>query len=180
MKNFIDLNILNPALAPFSREVGWERTSTLNIVQLSSPRKIKNQPGELTVIESPSPDVLAQMCKKFEGDFDLINPLPAEKFFNSNALIEMAVARKKTFEIPIYPFLHSSLTSRAKLIGQTHKFLHTCAKRGIPFIFTSRAQSEFDVKSPREIIAFAQSLGVKPQEAAAAISIVPAKLGETE
>ena len=181
MKSYIDLNLSNPALASLAVGLGWGKTFTLNVVQLPTKLRRSNGTGcNLAVIESTSADLLAETCKKQSKEFDLINPLQAEKFDKSSALLEMAAAKGKGFEIPLFPFLHSSLTTRARLIGQTSAFLRKCIKRSIPIIITTRAQTGLDAKSPYEVLAFCRSLGLNQQEAQACLSLWPEKLlGET-
>ncbi len=160
MKNFTDLNLANEQLADKVRSLGFTNVTTLKVAKLPSKTSCDVIEGNV--------DLLVSACKQ-NKEFNLINPLLDGDFYKSDALVEIARDKKKAFEIPFYSILHSR--NRAKLFFQLRIFLKKCLKRRVPFFFSSRAETEFDLKSPREIIAIANVLGLTYEQAAAAISL---------
>ncbi|PIO06122.1 hypothetical protein COT29_02515 [Candidatus Micrarchaeota archaeon CG08_land_8_20_14_0_20_59_11] len=102
-----------------------------------------------------------------------------ESFGRGNReLLAVAKEREHVFEFPIRPLLHAPPQSRPKLMAAYRSFLSACVKRRIPFVFTSRGQDALDVKTPREVIAIAQFLGLTRQQAAASITETPKRFLE--
>ncbi|VVB66986.1 RNase P subunit p30 [Candidatus Norongarragalina meridionalis] len=98
------------------------------------------------------------------------NVLFNESFARDNReLLATAKERGHVFEMPIRPLLHASQPSRPKLMAAYRSFISACVKKRIPFVLTNRAEDALDVKSPREIIAIAQFLGLTREQANAAV-----------
>ncbi|MFH0714000.1 MAG: RNase P subunit p30 family protein [Candidatus Micrarchaeota archaeon] len=150
MKKFVDVNIGSAALRSKALSLGFSDAF------LSK------------VIEGSTVDELVRQLKR-KGSPELVNPLSAQDFYKSSALIETAAEHLKTFEIPLSYLLHSS--DKSKLMFQLRIFLKNCTKRGVKLNFSSRARDEFGLKSPREIIAISQVLGLTYEQAAAALQI---------
>ncbi len=150
MKNYVDLNLVDSKLATKATSLGFFTTSSLN----------------KQVIEAPNAVALIAKCKQ-RGSPLFVNPLSAIDFFNSSALIEICKEKEKTIEIPLSYLLNAK--NKGKLIFQLRLFLKQCLKRKVKFVFTSRATSEFEIKSPREIIAIGQMLGLTFEQATAAL-----------
>lgn len=155
MKNFIDLDLANGALEKKALSLGYFQTCTLT-----------------NVVEAPDVEALVRKCKG--GNALVVNPLSSRDFYKSAALFGAAREKGLVFEIPISAILASR--ERSKLFFQLRIFLKNCTKRKVPFIFTSRAANEFELKSPREVIAIGQTLGLTYEQAAAALSTVPQEL----
>ncbi len=165
MKHFIDLNLSNAALRQKSLSLGYSEASTLQVATL--PAKA-NQNAKGDVVESTNVELLISACKRHNSQFTFINPLLCNDFYKGTALLEIAREKEKVFEIPLRFLLRSP--NRSKLMFQLRIFLKNCLKRKIPFIFTTRALSEFDLKSPREIIAIGEALGLNYEQASASLS----------
>ena len=97
-------------------------------------------------------------------------PLNSPDYWKNDALVMAAVDKNRVFEIPLKPLLHARHAQRAKLVSQLRFFLRKCVKQRARFIITSRAESEYDLKSPREAIALAQLLGLTKEQAQHALS----------
>jgi len=117
---------------------------------------------------------------KRDGGLLLVNPLLVPKFQKDDGLVraiaEAAKSAPVAFEIPVKAFLSSKFVYRAKLVAQVRAFLRLCLKLKAPFVFTSRASSQWDLKSPREVIAIGVFYGLSFEQASAAISTTPQKL----
>ncbi|NUN11606.1 hypothetical protein HUU53_03080 [Candidatus Micrarchaeota archaeon] len=112
---------------------------------------------------SGSEELLCKACLKKE--FFLINPLQTPGFFKSDALVRSVADNDRVFELPLRPLLHASFVYRAKALRELRLFLKKCLKLKAKFVFTSRAESEFDLKTEREIIAILIQLGLTSQQA---------------
>ncbi|MFH1779675.1 MAG: RNase P subunit p30 family protein [Candidatus Micrarchaeota archaeon] len=117
---------------------------------------------------SGSGDLLAKACLKKE--FFLVNPLETQKFFSSTELIRAVADNGKVFEIPLLSLLRSSFVARARLVRELQFFLRNCLKYNAEFVFSSRAENEFDLKTERELIAILQELGLTRAQAAFALN----------
>ncbi len=165
MKSYVDLNLSNAALRQKALSLGYSEASTLQVAILPSKA---NSNVKAQVIESANVELLISACKRHNSPFTFINPLLCNDFYKGTALLEIAREKEKAFEIPLRFLLRSP--NRSKLMFQLRIFLKNCLKRKIPFIFTTRALTEFDLKSPREIIAISQQLGLTYEQAATALS----------
>ncbi|MDP3742222.1 MAG: RNase P subunit p30 family protein [Candidatus Micrarchaeota archaeon] len=163
MKNFVDLNLSNAALRQKSLSLGYSEAKTMAIATLPSKSNVKAD-----VVESTNVELLISACKRHNSQFTFINPLLYNDFYKGTALLEIAREKEKVFEIPLRFLLRSP--NRSKLIFQLRIFLKNCLKRKIQFVFTSRALTEFDLKSPREIIAIGETLGLNYEQSSAALS----------
>ena len=150
MKHFTDLNVSNPQLFDKALSLGFQKTYSLTVASLPS----KNSGGD--VVQGPS-DLVISACKQ-NRPFQFINPLLDREFYKNASLLAAAREKGKVFEIPILFLLRDR--DRSRLMFQLRIFLKNCLKRKVPFVFTSRAASEFELKSPREIIAIGQCLGL--------------------
>ncbi len=149
MKKFTDLNLANMALVGKALSLGYSAA-------------ISSQ-----AIEGNDIETIVRKAKQ-RGSPELINPIPCRDFYKSASLLETAREKCKTFEIPVLYLLRS--TDRSKLMFQLRIFLKRCLNRRVKFVFTSRATSEFELKSPREIIAIGATLGLTYEQAVAALS----------
>ena len=147
--------------------LGYAPAPAATSVVLRSRKDIPTQPGFFAV-QSENPDLLVEACKR--GTATLVMPLDARDYWRNNALLQAAIDKNRVFEIPLRPLLHAHFVQRAKLLNQTRFFLKRCVKRGVAFVITSRAENEYDLKSPREAIAIAQLLGLNFQQAQYALS----------
>ncbi|MEK6954153.1 MAG: RNase P subunit p30 family protein [Candidatus Micrarchaeota archaeon] len=157
MFNYIDLNLQNPKLADDAKKLGFSQVKTARILLLENGKDLNLANGkELMTVESADPELLRNCIKQKKPI--LCNPLLSKDFYRDDGLIREAAERETVFEIPISEFLKSNFVFRAKLINNARKFIKKCLKLKASFVFTSRAENELELKSPREIIAIASTL----------------------
>lgn len=164
------MNLQNSQLAQKARALGFSETLSASVLVLGSPRDanaIRAQAGGLISVESLDGELLRTAAKN--RGVQLVNPLNATGFSRDDGLIRIVAEQGKAFEIPISTVLRSKHVFRAKAMNQIREFSRRCFKLGAKIVFTSRAQEEWDVKSPREIIAIASLLGFSREQASAAI-----------
>jgi RNase P/RNase MRP subunit p30 len=115
----------------------------------------------MDVVESASSELLRKAAKKSV----LINCLQVKNFQKDEGLIRAVAEGESAFEIPISVLLHSNGTQRANLLRRLRFFVKKCLKLKAKFVFTLRAKSKFDLKTPREVAAIAQLLGLSKEQA---------------
>ncbi len=99
-------------------------------------------------------------------------------FYQPNFIPDVGLMRsmaqnKKIFEIPVNALLLSNGVERAILISKMRAFIKFCLKHRVDFALTTRAQNEFETKTPGELIAIGEVLGLERDQAMRAISVVP-------
>lgn len=180
MRRYIDLNIVNQELAAFARSLGWDEACTTRVFNLRSNKELNllfsSKIDGLTVVESENAEFLKRALKSKKRF--LINSCLAKDFHRDNVLVRAAMEAKVAFEVPLHDFVNSSFVQRAKIITQLRSFLRMCVKFKVCYIFTSRAETKWELKSPREVIAIAELLGLTYEQAAYAISESPSKIIE--
>ncbi len=149
MKNFTDANLANAALKPKVISLGFTN------VHVNAPS-----------LEAANVDALIKQCKR-KNSPQLVNPLSAVDFYKSAALIEVCREQNKCFEIPLSYILKSD--NQSLMFFQLRIFLKNCLRRRVPFCFSTRAHNEFELRSPRELIAIGQTLGLTYEQAAAGL-----------
>ncbi|MCX6767860.1 MAG: hypothetical protein NTY90_03995 [Candidatus Micrarchaeota archaeon] len=171
----IDLNLSNPALAEKAGRLGWGKTVNAAVVAAGKQGQIPHKPlPGIVSIDSPDGELLRIAAAS--RAVDLVNPLGAKDFYRDDGLIRAVAEAGKAFEIPLAPLLRAEFVYRAKAIVQAREFVRRCLKLGAAFVFTSRAETEWDLKSPRETIALIQLLGLTGQQARHAIGRAPEKV----
>ncbi|MEW5955497.1 MAG: RNase P subunit p30 family protein [Candidatus Micrarchaeota archaeon] len=165
--NYYDLNPANPALREKQAKLGYSPAPACRNIVLRSGKDIPTQ-REFNAVSSANSALLVEACKR--GTATLVMPLDSPEYWKNDALLMAAVDKNRVFEIPLRPLLHARHAQRAKLIGQPRFFLRRCVKQRAHFVITSRAESEYDLKSPREAIALGQLLGLTKQQAQHALS----------
>jgi len=169
----IDLNLSNPGLAEKAAELGWSETLAAAVFPAG---KTPAKAGEIVCAESGDTEALRRAAAN--PRVALLNPLLVKDFHKDDGLVRAVAEAGKAFEIPVRPLLEKNFVYRAKLMAQLRVFLAKCLKLGAAFVFTSRAQSEFDLKSPQETIALIQALGLSRQQAQYSITKAPEKISE--
>ncbi len=169
-QKFADLNVSNTAMIAKARAMGFSDVLQATVIQLNSQKDLnllRGSEGGLLCAESQNGELLRAACKN--KNVALVNALPVPGFSRDDGLIRAVAENEKAFEIPISTLLCSKHVFRAKAISQLKEFARRCNKLGAKMVFTSRAREEWDLKSPREIIAIASLLGLAREQAAAAI-----------
>ncbi len=178
--NSYDLNVSSENAVELALARGFAKAFVGKVFQIEKAdafKQLKGSEAQVKVAESTNSELLRQACKK---QFQLICPLKVPQYFNDDGLIRALAKsnkdagdlneKEKAFEIPISALLQSSHVQRAKHLWQIRKFLEKCQKLKAPFVFTTRASNEFEAKSPREIIAIGQLLGLTYEKAQYSIS----------
>ncbi|MEW6329663.1 MAG: RNase P subunit p30 family protein [Candidatus Micrarchaeota archaeon] len=88
-------------------------------------------------------------------------------------LLRSMAQNRKIFEIPVNALLLSSGVERAILISKMRAFLKFCLKHRVEFALTTRANNEFETKTPGELISIGEVLGLSRDQAVRALSVVP-------
>ncbi len=181
MALFHDLNLGDASLQKRALSLGFSYAKPANNVLLSSPKDFRKLGDGVNAVECKSPDLLKACLKRFAGAL-LLSPYSTTDFFKDDGLVRSVAHASKSapcaFELPLAPFLSTKFVYRARLVSHTRSFLKKCVKHRAPFVFTSRAKSEWELKSPREAIAIGVFYGLSYEQAAAALSTRPAKLLE--
>ena len=150
---FCDIFVRFPAKMEMMRELGFSGFSTS---------------AQQELFESQSVDALRNACKQRRVSF-LLMP----NFQPDVGLLRDAAEHKKAFLFPISLILESRGIQRAILMGRMHFFLKLCIKFKAPYILTSGAKDEYQLKSPQELIAIGEALGLSRDQAEWAISEAP-------
>ena len=167
---FVDLDVRFPVQRERMAELGFADFRSPFILELSKPGDLRRVPGNagLVVVSSANIELLRQAAKSSR-----ISLLYNKGFEADVGLIRDASAKKIPFEIPIAPILESSGIQRALTMGRTRFFIKLCLKLRAPFALTSQARDEYSLKSPQEMIAIGQALGLERDQAAWAITEIP-------
>lgn len=121
-----------------------------------------------TLIESQNVEVLRAACKMGRTRFLLMG-----SFQPDVGLLRDAAEHEKAFIIPISLLLESHGIQRAILMGRMRFFLKLCVKFRAPYILSSGARDEYGLKSPQELIAIGEALGLSHDQAEWAIAEAP-------
>ena len=123
--------------------------------------------GKIILVSSDNPETLKKACKR---DADM---LLFPRFVPDVGLVRAAAENRKPFEIPLSLLLERRGAERAFLISRMRVFLRLCNKYGADFIITSGASSRLSMKSPGELTAVGEALGLSHDQAVKSISMVP-------
>ncbi|MGC8850632.1 MAG: RNase P subunit p30 family protein [Candidatus Micrarchaeia archaeon] len=169
--NYYDLCVADAKLVSKAVELGFSKAIAARVVSLRKSVDVPTrEDNELVIVESENLSLLVEACRR--GRFALLNPTRFPYYYKDDELLAAAKDKKRVFEIPLRPLLHASFVNRAKALNQLRFFLRRCVKRGVPFVFTSRAEDEFDLKSPREVAAIGFLVGLSREQASAAVGFV--------
>ncbi len=141
-------------------ELGWS-VATPSRLELKSGNDLRLVKTGMSV-SSVNGEWLRQAARKNI----LVDALGVLKFEKDEGLVRAVADSDSVFELPLRPLLHAFGRRRAQLLSAYSKFYVLCQKRGAKVAFTSQAQTDFDVKSPREAVAIWQQMGLKREQAA--------------
>ena len=103
-----------------------------------------------------------------------------EKGRNDNGLDEPCLnsAKKNSvaIEVNFREILHSYRGLRSRSLRNITKNIHLCEAFKVPMILTSGAQSVWDMRAPREVIAIVSMLGMNLGRAFSLMTIIPEKI----
>jgi RNase P/RNase MRP subunit p30 len=117
---------------------------------------------------SPSKDKIsvlsgedAELLRKGVKRYDLIF---VSSFYPDTALMREVADNDCAFEIPVSGLLRSYGYSRAALLGRMQFFLELCVKYNANYVFTSRAENQFELKSIDDFTAIGNALGLEARQ----------------
>jgi len=168
---FIDLDVRFKANSSKVSELGFSDFRSpfaFEMVKPGDARKIPND-ANLTVASSLSIELLREAAKSRR-----VSILYNRGFITDVGLIRDAAAQKKPFEIPIAPLLECGGIQRAILMSKMRFFIKICTKLRAPLAIVSQAKDDLQLKSPEEMIAIGEALGLSHDQAEWAITEVPA------
>ncbi|MCW3133395.1 MAG: hypothetical protein N2V78_03600 [Methanophagales archaeon] len=106
-------------------------------------------------------DLLAHPCgEKGEGEL-------------SHVLVRYAAENGVAIDFNLNAIIQSRRSDRARILWKMRQNLKLVRKYKAPAILTSNAQSKYDLRAPREMIALASLFGMKKEEAEHALSAIP-------
>jgi RNase P/RNase MRP subunit p30 len=123
--------------------------------------------GKIILISSDDAELLKKACKR---DVDM---LFFPRFMPDVGLLRAASENRKPFEIPVSLLLERRGADRAFLISKMSTFLRLCNKYGADFILTSGASGRISMKTPGELTAVGEVLGLSHDQAVKSISMIP-------
>lgn len=123
---------------------------------------------KINILTSPDVSTIKKGIKM--GRFDIFF---LSTFSSNIEILRLAKERGSVFEIPIKPLIESVGTARAELISKIRFFLKLCNKYSVSYVITSRAECEYEIKTPRELITIGEILGLEHEQAIRAISAIP-------
>ncbi len=154
-----DCHVESEALAAQARRLGFAKVVVTKPVEPQAGAKL----AEGTLIESASSRLLCSVLEKNDGL--LANVFSARDFWKDDELL--AALKGNYVELRFSQFLNAR--NKAELIAKARFFVGKDLKRGVKFRVTSGARDEFELRSPRDLVAFGIVLGLTREQAFAAL-----------
>jgi ribonuclease P/MRP protein subunit RPP1 len=180
----LDVRFWHDGLEEYSKALGFERICCfatqckLSGVEVKSNRledlKVDGR-GKILLVSSENINLLLVAAKKREVDVLFI-----PTFQPNIALMRTAHEYEKAFEIPLNAIISNTGVQRAFLLSRIRFFLKVCNKYKVDFIITSRASTKYLMRTPREMIAVGELLGLTQDQAAKALSATPLSILENK
>lgn len=143
-------------------------------IKASRPEDLKfDGKGKIVLLSSEKSDLLLAAAKRKEVDM-LFSPA----FLPDVPLIKVAQEHEKAFEVPLSIIIQSSGVKRAFLLSRIRFFLKLCNKYKADVVITSRANTKYQARTPKEMIAIGELLGLTHDQAAKALSAIPLSILE--
>jgi RNase P/RNase MRP subunit p30 len=170
----LDVKFWEDSLERYANSLGFKRICSfskegngieLRAHKLEDLRLSTN--GKITILSSQDPELIKKACKRE------IDMLLFERFLPDVGLVRAAAESKKPFEIPVSFLLERKGFDRAFMMSKISFFLKICNKYRADFILTSGAKNKLSMKSPAELIAIGEVLGLSHDQALKSISIIP-------
>ncbi|HLD76006.1 MAG TPA: RNase P subunit p30 family protein [Candidatus Norongarragalinales archaeon] len=146
-----------------SENLGWVPHVTRRFF-LRNSAELKKVQGTCSV-SSESSELLRQASKRAK----LINPTLVKGFDKDVGLVRTVAERGGYFEIPLRPLLHAWGVPRAIQLQRMRDFFKLAFKLKALVVFSSQAESGYDLKSPFEVLAMWQEFGMTREQAVAAL-----------
>ncbi len=157
---FTDLHC-GPTAKAFAESLGW---------RAECPRTVRLEKGGQIQLVRAGDAVSAQngmWLRQAAKKGVLVDPTFVERFQRDEGLVRAVAETKSAFELPLWPVLHASGKKRSRLMQAYRAFFALCLKRKARLFVTSQGETQWDVKSPREMAAFITQLAVAPDKARA-------------
>jgi ribonuclease P/MRP protein subunit RPP1 len=106
-------------------------------------------------------------------DVDILSH-PGEKL--NQVLMRFASENRVAIEFDMGSIIKMRGSGRVRALAELGHNLKLARKYGAPMLLTSNAQSIYDLRAPREMIALASIFGMTTEEAIAALSTVPEEI----
>ena len=166
----MDLDVRHAADARKVGELGFSSFRSPFILEVMKAADVRRAPkdAELVVACASDIELLREAAKN-----PYVDLLYSKQFDVDIGLIRDSAEKKKPFEIPVAPLLESEGVVRASLMGRMRYFIKQCVKLRAPLAIVSQARDEFGLKTPREMIAIGEALGLTHDQADWAISETP-------
>ena len=123
----------------------------------SSKRVIKSDiKKDRNIIESKKADLIYE--------FEVLNKKDGMHFLNSGlnqVLVKLMKENKISYGISFSMILNASKQEQAILIGRILQNIKLCRKYKVPIIVASFARNQHEMRDPRDLTAFARSLGLQ-------------------
>ena len=119
------------------------------------------------LVSSDDPEILKKACRSE------VSMLLFGRFLPDTGLVRAAAENKKPFEIPLSFILEKKGADRAFVMSKIGFFMKLCNKYRADFILTSGAKDKLSMKSPADIIAIGEVLGLSHDQVVKSISIIP-------
>jgi ribonuclease P/MRP protein subunit RPP1 len=178
----LDVRFWQEGLEEYSRALGFERiccfASQCRLCGIElKPSRVEDLridgKGKIILISSDKIELLLVAAKKRDADV-LFTPT----FQLSTALMRTTHEHEKAFEIPLSILLNSFGVQRAFLLSRIRFFLKLCNKYKVDFVITGRASTKYLMRTPREMVAIGELLGLTQDQAAKALSSIPLSILE--
>lgn len=168
--DFIDLDVRFKANSTKVSELGFSDFRSPFAFEMARPGDARKIPPstQLAAASSLSIELLREAAKSKR-----VSLLCNRGFITDVGLIRDSAAQKKPFEIPIAPLLECGGIPRAILMSKMRFFIKICTKLRAPLVIVSQAKDEFQLKSPEEMIAIGEMLGLSHDQAEWAITEIP-------
>jgi len=166
---FTDIFVRFDAGAERMRALGFSNSASPRIFDVERAEQLRGVQGEgLLLVSSTNVELLRQALKGRRA------PLLLMKSFQSDVgLLRDAKEHGRAFVFPVSMLLERNGIERGKLMVRMSYFLGLCVRLGVPYILASGARNAYELKSPEEMAAVGQALGLSRDQALWAISEAP-------
>jgi ribonuclease P/MRP protein subunit RPP1 len=131
-------------------------------------RKLRRK-REIIIVQGGDIEINRMIVKMPEVDI-LSKPFGDENSGLDHVICKLAKENNVAIEFCIGDIIHSYKTSRVDIFSKMVRDAKLVRKYKAPFVITSRAVSEWDLRSPSEFISFGRLLGFQMNEVKDAIS----------
>jgi len=139
------------------------------LVKSAADMNVSPSKNKISVLSGEDAELLRKGVKRYDLIF-------VSSFYPDTALIREVADNSIAFEIPVSGLLRSYGYSRAALLGRMQFFLELCVKYNANYVFTSRAENQFELKSIDDFIAIGGALGLNAGQVKRSMGAVAEKV----